>query len=242
MIPKRIHYCWFGRNPLPQDVKKCMESWKRFCPDYEITEWNESNFDINCHPFVKSAYEAKAWAFVSDYARLKVVYDHGGIYLDTDVELLKNPDFLLNYPCYIGVQQVGHFCTTGLGYGAVKGNPTVKRMIMQYDGLVYKKEDIENVVCPRMNHKVMVDLGYRFCNEVTETEGVLILPPRYLDPLVPGDTTNLLCKDTVSIHHYSASWTSTSNKWKRKIFRMIGAERLYKVKRFLKYKKKEKLE
>ena len=89
MIPKVIHYCWFGGKPIPNDVKKCINSWKKKCGDYEIKCWNESNFDVNAHPFTKAAYEAKAWAFVSDYARLKVVYDHGGIYLDTDVELLK---------------------------------------------------------------------------------------------------------------------------------------------------------
>ena len=84
MIPKIIHYCWFGGNPLPTDVKRCIESWKKMCPDYEIKRWDESNFDVNAHPFTKAAYEAKAWAFVSDYARLKVVCDNGGIYLDTD--------------------------------------------------------------------------------------------------------------------------------------------------------------
>lgn len=106
MIPKVIHYCWFGGKPIPNDVKKCINSWKKKCPDYEIKCWNESNFDVNAHPFTKAAYEAKAWAFVSDYARLKVVYDHGGIYLDTDVELLKNLDFLLKYDFYIGIETV----------------------------------------------------------------------------------------------------------------------------------------
>ncbi len=90
MIPKMIHYCWFGGKPLPKDVLDCIKTWKKYCPDYEIKRWDESNFDVNSHPFMKAAYEAKAWAFVSDYARLKVVYDNGGIYLDTDVELLKN--------------------------------------------------------------------------------------------------------------------------------------------------------
>ena len=127
MIPKIIHYCWFGGNPLPMDVKKCIESWKEKCPDYEIKCWDESNFDVNAHPFTKAAYEAKAWAFVSDYARLRVVYDNGGIYLDTDVELLKNIDFLLPYEGYIGVQQAGCYCTTGLGFGAIKERLTFSR-------------------------------------------------------------------------------------------------------------------
>ena len=96
MIPKVIHYCWFGGKPLPKDVLDCIASWKKYCPEYEIRQWNETNFDLDCHPFVRSAYNAKAWAFVSDYARLKIVFDNGGIYFDTDVELLKNIDFLLS--------------------------------------------------------------------------------------------------------------------------------------------------
>lgn len=95
MIPKIIHYCWFGGNSLPSDVLKCIKTWEKYCPDYEIKRWDESNFDVNSHPFIKAAYESKAWAFVSDYARLKVVYENGGIYLDTDVELLKNLGFFI---------------------------------------------------------------------------------------------------------------------------------------------------
>ena len=94
MIPKVIHYCWFGNNPLPFEVKKCIDSWKKICPDYEIKRWDETNFDVYQNDFIKSAYGSKAWAFVSDYARLKIVYDEGGIYLDTDVELKKSLDEL----------------------------------------------------------------------------------------------------------------------------------------------------
>lgn len=97
------------------------------CPDYRIKLWNETNFDVNQHPFIKSAYEAKAWAFVSDYARLKIIYDEGGIYLDTDVELLKSLDSLLNNPSYVGIQQVGNVINTGLGFGAEKENCAIKR-------------------------------------------------------------------------------------------------------------------
>ena len=96
MIPKTLHYCWFGRNPKPELAVKCIDSWKRFCPDYEIVEWNEDNFDIDACPlYVRQAYAAKKWAFVTDYVRLKLIYEHGGIYMDTDVELKKKPDVLL---------------------------------------------------------------------------------------------------------------------------------------------------
>lgn len=144
MIPKKIHYCWFGRKSLPIDVKRCIKSWKRYAIDYEIIEWNESNFDINCNLFVKTAYEAGAWAFVSDYARLKIIYDNGGIYFDTDVELLKSPDFLLKNQCYIGVQQDGKLCTTGLGFGAVKSSSVVEDMIKKYNNIVFSLEDKKN--------------------------------------------------------------------------------------------------
>ena len=96
MIPKVIHYCWFGGKPLPKTARKCLSSWKKMCPDYEIKRWDESNFDVNQNRFISTAYEAGAWAFVSDWARLKIIYDNGGIYLDTDIELLKTLDGLLD--------------------------------------------------------------------------------------------------------------------------------------------------
>ena len=117
-IPKVIHYCWFGGNPLPKSAEKCIKSWQKYCPDYEIVCWNEENFDITQNRYAKEAYEAGKWAFVSDYARLKVIFDHGGIYLDTDVELLKNIDFLLRNACFFGIQQQDNMCATGLGFGA----------------------------------------------------------------------------------------------------------------------------
>ena len=96
-IPKKIHYCWFGRNEIPEKTLRCIESWKKYCPDYEIIQWNEDNYDINKIPYMKDAYKEKKWAFVSDYARLDVIYQYGGIYLDTDVELVNSLDDLLEY-------------------------------------------------------------------------------------------------------------------------------------------------
>jgi hypothetical protein len=122
MIPKVIHYCWFGGKPLPLDVEQCIRSWKKFCPDYEIRQWNESNYDVGKHPFMKAAYETGSWAFVSDYARLDIIYNHGGVYLDTDVELLKDLQPLLELDCYFGMQQDRNLIATGLGFGAVKGH------------------------------------------------------------------------------------------------------------------------
>ena len=96
-IPKIIHYCWFGDGPISPESRKCMESWKKYCPDYKIIEWNEQNFDISQNRYAQQAYEAKKYAFVSDYVRLAVLYEYGGIYLDTDVETLRNNALKVNH-------------------------------------------------------------------------------------------------------------------------------------------------
>ena len=232
MIPKIIHYCWFGGNPLPTDVKRCIESWKKMCPDYEIKRWDESNFDVNAHPFTKAAYEAKAWAFVSDYARLKVVCDNGGIYLDTDVELLKNLDSLREYQCYIGVQQAGHLCTTGLGFGATKSNSVVQQMLGKYDQIIFSEERKTEFACPYLNNEVLEAIGYVYnADSPINLNGTLVLPPKYLDPIAPGEEMKILrCEDTISIHHYSASWMGNKTRWKRRIIRIIGQENINKIK------------
>lgn len=126
LLPKTIHYCWFGNNEKPKLFYKCYKSWKRFCPDYEIIEWNESNIDISsCPLYVQQAFEEKKWAFVTDYIRLKIIYENGGIYLDTDVELLKPLDDLLVYNAYFGFEDEKHI-NTGLGFGAAKGFELLK--------------------------------------------------------------------------------------------------------------------
>lgn len=234
MIPKIIHYCWFGGKALPNDVKFCIDSWKKYCPDYKIVRWDESNFDINCHPFVKKAYETHNWAFVSDYARLKIVYENGGIYLDTDVELIKNIDFLLNNDSYFGIEQSGHYIATGLGFGAVKENPVVHDMLTVYDTIEFNENNRNNIACPLLNTIPLRKMGYVYKDQIQTVKDVTILPPRYFDPLAPGNSDNLLCEDTISIHHYSASWTPWRQRLKRKIVRIIGDERIIKIREMIK--------
>lgn len=233
MIPKKIHYCWFGGKPLPNDVKKCIESWKKYAPDYEIIEWNESNFDVSAHPFMKSAYEAKAWAFVSDYARLKVVYENGGIYFDTDVELVKNPDFLLDCNCYIGTQQNGMYCTTGLGFGAEKHSEVVQAMLQKYDDVVFSDEAKAKFACPFLNNEVVKAYGYSTMPEVWSSEKLTVYPAKYFDPYPSGNGQDLFCKDTVSIHHYSASWGNPKHRMKRKLVRLVGEKNMLALKRII---------
>ena len=231
MIPKIIHYCWFGGKELPKDVLDCIKTWKKYCPDYEIKRWDESNFDVNCHPFIKAAYEAKAWAFVSDYARLKVIYDNGGVYLDTDVELLKNIDFLLKNKCYIGIQQIEFLCNKGLGFGAEKSSTVIKKMIECYDSILFIDEKRSTFACPYLNDMVIKSLGKICCEDVTYLNDVTVYPPYFFDPLAPGEASNLFCEDTVSIHHYAASWTTKRQQIKRKLIRFFGEKRYHKLKR-----------
>lgn len=231
MIPKTIHYCWFGKKDLPPEAKRCIASWKKICPDYDIIRWDENNFDVNQNPFIKAAYEAKKWAFVSDYARLKVVYDNGGIYLDTDVELRKNLDSLREHGCYIGIQQNEFLCTTGLGFGATKSNPVVLKMLESYDDLTFSESHTLELSCPRLNNAVIRSYGLVSNTEITDLPEVTVYPPQYFDPY---GGKNLLCDETYSIHHYAASWTSEKNQFKRKIARWIGQDNIISIKSLLK--------
>lgn len=234
MIPKTIHYCWFGGAPLSRDVRECIRSWREKCPDYMIRRWDEKNFDITCHPFAEAAYRAGAWAFVSDYARLRTVYEEGGIYLDTDVELLKNLDRLLELECFIGVQQSEGMVNTGLGFGAERHYPMILEMLEEYDKVLFDEADRVSISCPRLNTAVLKRHGYQYSGRVEKICGVTILPPQYMDPYPSGPGENLSCGDTISIHHYSASWTGRRQRWKRKLARAIGESRVLAVKKIVK--------
>ena len=231
MIPKRIHYCWFGHNPKPELARMCIASWKKQCPKYEIIEWNEDNFDISiCPLYVRQAYKAQRWAFVSDYVRLKVVYDYGGIYLDTDVELKKRLDPYLEYSAYFGFED-GRAVATGLGFGAECGNPVVKEMMDVYKDVPFLLDDggYDMTPCPKRNTEVLLKHGLVQDDSWQIIDGnVLILPSRYLCPFQYspewiGD--NKLSEDAVSIHWFSASWKSATEtdklflamkqKWKK---------------------------
>lgn len=237
MIPKIIHYCWFGGKPLPRTARRCLASWKKMCPDYEIKRWDESNFDVRQNPFVSSAYDAGAWAFVSDWARLKIVYDYGGVYLDTDVELLKSLDGLLDNPCYIGVQQPARLCTTGLGFGAAKASPVVQEMLAQYDGLQFSWNVSKKLACPYLNDKVVRARGYDGDGggEVVSLDGLTVYPCRYFDPISTGDAPNMMCGDTISKSLYAHSWGSGKERLRRSLVNMIGTDRAQAIKKWLRH-------
>ena len=148
MIPKVIHYCWFGGSKKPELIKSCIDSWKKYCPDYEIKEWNEDNFDINMFKYTKQAYENKKWAFVTDVARLWIVYNFGGIYMDTDVELFSNLD---NYLVYKGfyIYQNDFQLNTGNGFGSEKRDKIIEQMLKDYKGRQFVINDkFDMTPCP----------------------------------------------------------------------------------------------
>lgn len=212
MIPKVIHYCWFGKKPLPKMAKKCIRSWKKYCPDYQIVQWNEDNFDVGRNLFMQQAYNAKKWAFVSDVARLMIILEQGGIYLDTDVELVKPLDSLLDFDAYFGME--GTMINTGLGFGANAGNPVVKAMLDAYRDTPFIKADgyDDSEPCTVKNTRVARAFGYTENGGLQKVRGVCFLPPEYLCPFDYRTMDGGVTPNTISIHHYSMSWMSGKEK------------------------------
>lgn len=209
MIPKKIHYCWFGGNPKPKLAKKCFRSWKKYCPGYEIIEWNEENYDLSAAPlYVRQAYEAKKWAFVTDYVRLQVVYAQGGIYLDTDVELRRPLDTLLSHRAYYGFED-GKCVNTGVGFGSEQGHPILKAIMDDYQKIPFVREDgsYDLLSCPKRNTEIFLQHGLQQDNSLQILEGdVLILPSDHLNPKQWQTGEIHITENTLSIHHFSASW------------------------------------
>ena len=228
MIPKVIHYCWFGRNPLPKEALRCIRSWKICCPDYEIIQWNEDNFDLSkCPVYVQQAYEAKKWAFVSDYARLKIIYENGGIYVDTDVEFLKAPDSLLSHKAYFGFEDAGIHINTGLGFGAEKGTAVLKRMMADYADIPFINPDgtPDETTCPQRNTAALLELGMKREDMIQVLPGdILILPREYLCPVGYWHHTDCITENSISVHWYTATWLPDE-------YRRQRADKLKKLKR-----------
>lgn len=226
-IPKVIHYCWFGKGKLPALAEKCIKSWEKFCPDYKIVCHNEDNFDISQNRYAKEAYDAGKWAFASDYARLKVLYDEGGIYFDTDVELIKPIDELIEDGGYMGFDDNG-VISTGLGFACEKGNELVGALLEDYDGISFKLPDgtFDLTPCPDRNTKVMESLGMDISNQNQVFMGIHMLPEDYLCPMKYYTGKKKITKNTYSIHHFCASWTSSTAKRTLFVKRLVGV-RMY---------------
>ena len=205
-IPKTIHYCWFGGNPLPELAQKCIASWKKFCPDYEIKEWNENNCDVRKIPYISQAYDAKKYAFVSDYARFDILYKNGGIYLDTDVELIKPLDELLKNGAFCGVEQPGAL-NAGLGMAAPAEMPIFREILDSYQSDQFinadKTYNLKTVVT-RVSD-IFKKYGFSNTEEIQEVAGFRIYPTEYFCPKSYLGEINLT-ENSHSIHHFNASW------------------------------------
>ena len=232
MIPKIIHYCWFGGKELPKLAKKCIASWEKYCPDYEIIQWNESNFDLNRNGYTRMCVEQKKWAFLSDYVRLLVVAEHGGIYFDTDVELLRSPDGLLENEAFFGFE-TEEYVATGLGFGSAAGGEAVTAMLAEYEPLLDGGQGV--ISCPQLNTAALVKLGLRQSGERQNVAGAEILPIDWLNPY--ESTTGRLnkTKNTVSVHWYTGAWLRPGPRLRlaigKPLRRMFGNDFLQRLKK-----------
>lgn len=225
MIPKIIHYCWFGRKPLPELAIKCIASWKKFFPDYEIKEWNEDNFDVNQIPYTKQAYKCKKYAFVSDFARFWILYNYGGIYFDTDVEVIKPMDDIIAQAPYMGVEidlnlsdknSISNSVNPGLGIAAPKAHYFYKKMIDLYEGLSFDmtKKDYALKTVTQYTSEMLLSMGWKpEIGVITKVGDITIFPKFYFNPF---SWKNYRIEGTdvaYSIHHYASSWLTPKQRW-----------------------------
>lgn len=220
IIPKKIHYCWFGGKELPDEYKKYIESWKKYCPDYEIIRWDESNYDITKNQYMRQAYENKKWVVVSDYARVDIIYHYGGVYLDTDVELIKNFDELLKWDMFCGFENTTHI-NLGIGYGAVKGHKILKDILDEYENMSFINDDgsLNLTGCAVVQSKIMKQHGFLVNGQPQAQENVVAYPCEFFAPLSYIEGFGRITANTHSIYHYSVSWLddnsqSRFNRWK----------------------------
>lgn len=239
MIPKTIHYCWFGHNSLPESAQKCISSWRKFFPDYEIKEWNEDNFDVNIIPYTKEAYEAKKYAFVSDYARFWILYRYGGLYFDTDVEVIKPMHDIIARGPFMGVEVPAKKGTTpqvapGLGLGVTPGHNLYKILLDKYATLKFRKEDgsLNQKTIVAYTSEILRDVGLQSTEDIQQVSGVWIYPADYFNPLDSLTGRLKITDNTRSIHWYMNSWSDTGKfyKWLSKLSHRLFGTKFSKVK------------
>lgn len=249
MIPKIIHYVWVGGKPLTPLAERCIESWKKFCPDYEIKRWDETNFDINENAYCKEAYESKKWAFVSDYIRLKVLYEYGGVYMDTDVEVIKPIDTFLKHPAFSGYENDNHI-PTGI-MAAEKGNVWIKKNLDYYKDkhfiLKNNKLDLTTnvVIITCLTKKMYPEVVFN--GKYTELDSVVFYPKDFFCPISASTKKCVLTKNTHTIHHFSGSWVEPPTKFqmfktkiKTFIKKIIGEKNTKKIQNARKKKREKK--
>lgn len=240
MIPKIIHYCWFGGKDLPKSALDYIESWQRYFPNYEIKRWDESNFDVNIIPYTQEAYSAKKYAFVSDYARFWILYNYGGLYFDTDVEVIKNMDDIIARGPFMGCEctsQVGATATSlglppglglgvnpGLGCGVNPGLELYEDILKIYQSKHFTIPDdnphCENVVT--ITTDLLCQKGLLDTNEIQQVAGVWIYPKEYFCPKDYVTKEMVITNNTRTIHHYAESWVPRSTRFKNSLRRLFG--------------------
>lgn len=243
MIPKHIHYCWFGGKPLNKLGKKCLRSWKKHFPGYEITEWNESNFDLESCRYVKEAYEAKKWAFVSDYVRIKVLYEYGGIYFDTDVEAIKSFDDILERGAYMGCEnpnlKKSIMVNPGLGIAVEPHNEIYKEIIEDYEKSSFYKEDgsMNLYTIVERTTDILKKHGLKDTMDIQKVENINIYPAEYFCPINMDTGRMELTENTHSIHRYAATWVSGKERFRGKVYfalcRILGQKNAEKLRKML---------
>jgi hypothetical protein len=242
MIPKIIHYCWFGRGELPPLAKKCIASWRQFFPDYEIKEWNEDNFDVKIIPYTADAYKAGKYAFVSDYARFWVLYHFGGVYFDTDVEVIRPMDEVLNKGPFMGFEQL-YPCPSvapGLGLAAEPGMSLYKAVLDQFEQMSFLTDNgsLNPYTMIPMVTDLLKERGLTGNGTIEMVADANIYPPDWFNPF--DDATGRLrnTDNTRTIHWFAKSWMPAEPAWKtrtkRLLRRLFGTERLTRLGQFLK--------
>lgn len=219
-IPKVIHYCWFGRNPLPPMAVKCIESWKKYLPDYEIKEWNEDNFDVSLIPYTEEAYHLKKYAFVSDFARFWVLYNYGGIYLDVDVEVIKPIDDILARGPYMGLEKMDGTkydgtiaVASGLGMASYPKLDFFGEVIRFYSNthfISWRGRHSSTVV--KLVTNLLVKKGTIHLDKISECCGIYIYPDEYFDPMNYYTREITITDNTRTIHRYAASWVDAKKQ------------------------------
>lgn len=234
MFPKIIHYCWFGRNPLPPLAEKCIASWKKYLPDYEIKEWNEDNFDVNLIPYTQEAYEAKKYAFVSDYARFWILYKYGGLYFDTDVEVIRPLDDIIARGAFMGLERDCETGATeqcevapGLGLGCNPGLGQYRKILDFYATLHFRLQDgsLNLATIVQYTTELLRQDGLKNIPGIQKVGDIYVYPSEYFCPYNIVTKRKHITQNTRTIHHYMASWMNVPSSEKiKRIFRNIVPE------------------
>lgn len=218
-IPKIIHYCWFGGNSYPDLMVKCLESWKKYCPDYEIKQWNESNFDVSCNVYVRQAYEAQRWAFVTDYVRLHALYTQGGIYMDTDVEVVRQLDDFLSEEGFSGFENARNV-PTGL-MASEQGHPFIGELLREYEHRTFLRMDgsqdcntnVESITAAALRHGLKQDGSKQTVFKFT------FYPTDFFCPIDFQTKRFNPTSNTYAIHHFNGSWLTKDERKRQEIYR-----------------------